>query len=48
MVNVEPGGYLQWSEHNLTSTTVKAVKPGVETSGLEYLADHARNVVKHG
>ena len=48
VLHAEPGGYLQWSEHNLATMTVESVKPGIKNSELQYLADHARDAVKSG
>ena len=45
---IEPGGYLQWSEHNLATITVESIKPGMKTSSIQYLVEHARNAVPHG
>ena len=48
----EPGGYLQWSEHNLATASVECARPGLETGDLEYLVEYARRVafkfVQHG
>ena len=40
----EPGGYLQWSEHNLATASVERVRPGIKTDDLQSLIDHARRV----
>lgn len=45
---LKPGGYLQWSEHNLATITVKSIKPGLKTSSIQYLVEHARNAVTYG
>ena len=42
----EPGGYLQWAEHDLTTLRIEAVRPEVKKSQLQFLVDYGRNNIK--
>lgn len=40
---IEPGGYIQWSEHNLGAIELITARPGLQTQATEKLLQSVRD-----
>lgn len=44
---IEPGGFLQWSEHNIATMKVVTARPEANASKVEFLVNQAKAAVRY-